>query len=203
MCWKISIRYTDPHLSWSQNLINAVNIRQGGLTYYGGFLMATLTLILYALWKKVPLRLGMDIIAPCVMIGLGFGRIGCYLNGCCYGSECEVPWAVQFPYGSDAYLTEFQQNLLKQPVPRQMVYDNSSLADYMDSKGLKYIQEPLPVEVLKDKEWFSGLKSKEEVLRKGRRFGQLPPDFMPIRCIRQRFTARSWHSPSPDFCSRI
>ena len=47
--------------------------------------------------KKVPLLTGMDIMAPCLMIGLAFGRIGCYLNGCCYGEECQLPWAAAFP----------------------------------------------------------------------------------------------------------
>jgi phosphatidylglycerol:prolipoprotein diacylglycerol transferase len=39
----------------------------------------------------------MDIIAPCIMVGLAFGRIGCFLNGCCHGAACDLPWAVTFP----------------------------------------------------------------------------------------------------------
>lgn len=89
--------FTRPNLSVWQNFFNMINISSGGLTYYGGFLLATPVLIGYALWKKVPLRLGMDIVAICVPIGLGFGRIGCFLNGCCYGAECHLPWAVRFP----------------------------------------------------------------------------------------------------------
>jgi phosphatidylglycerol:prolipoprotein diacylglycerol transferase len=84
------------------NFVDAINIRSGGLTYYGGFLLAFPTLVYYALKKKIPLRLGMDIVAPCIVIGLGFGRIGCFLNGCCYGDRCELPWAVTFPYHSFA-----------------------------------------------------------------------------------------------------
>jgi phosphatidylglycerol:prolipoprotein diacylglycerol transferase len=79
-------------------------MRSGGLTYYGGFLLAFPCTVLYGVYKKIPLRLGMDIIAPCVMIGLGFGRIGCFLNGCCHGGECNLPWAVTFPYHSNAFL---------------------------------------------------------------------------------------------------
>ena len=92
-------QYTNPELSFTTNFINAINIREGGLTYYGGFLLATPCLILYGWMKKVPIRVGMDVIAPCLMIGLAFGRIGCFLNGCCYGAECNVAWAVHFPYG--------------------------------------------------------------------------------------------------------
>jgi phosphatidylglycerol:prolipoprotein diacylglycerol transferase len=67
--------------------------------------------------KKVPLRLGMDIIAPCLMIGLGFGRVGCFLNGCCYGAPTDLPapFAVQFPYYSNAYLDQFHEHRLTPP----------------------------------------------------------------------------------------
>src|SRR5207244_3026582 len=56
--------------SFLQNLGAAFNISSGGLTYYGGFLLAFPTLLLYGRMKRVPLPVGMDIIAPCLMIGL-------------------------------------------------------------------------------------------------------------------------------------
>src|SRR5690242_4179706 len=90
-------QYTRADRSAWANFLDAINIRSGGLTFYGGFLLSFPTLVLYAIWKKVPVRVGMDIVAPCVMIGLAFGRIGCFANGCCYGAECNLPWAVQFP----------------------------------------------------------------------------------------------------------
>ncbi|MDB5353826.1 MAG: Prolipoprotein diacylglyceryl transferase [Phycisphaerales bacterium] len=161
-------QYTDPHNTAWQNFINAINIREGGLTYYGGFLLAFPTLVLYAIWKKVPLPLGMDIIAPCLMVGLGFGRIGCYLNGCCYGAECQAPFAVQFPYGSDAYLTEFDQKALRQPVPRELIRDGTPLADYMDVKGLRQLD--VAGMSADDFERFharGSLKKKDEVAKEG------------------------------------
>ena len=136
-------QYTRLDFSAWQNFKNAINIREGGLTYYGGFLLATPACILYGMWKKVPIPLGMDIIAPCLMIGLAFGRIGCFLNGCCYGTSCNVPWAVQFPYGSDAYVTQFAENQLQMTVPRALVRDNSTLGRYMDENGVKEVREPL------------------------------------------------------------
>lgn len=90
-------QYTDPGRSFAANLWDAVNIRSGGLTFYGGLLLATPILIGYAIKKKLPLLHSMDIIAPCIMLGLAFGRIGCFLNGCCYGAACDLPWAVTFP----------------------------------------------------------------------------------------------------------
>jgi phosphatidylglycerol:prolipoprotein diacylglycerol transferase len=92
-----------------------INLPSGGLTYYGGFLLAFPTLVLYAKWKKVPLRLGMDIMAPAIVVALGFGRIGCFLNGCCYGAQCNLPWAVHYPYGSGAYMEEAERGQI--PIP--------------------------------------------------------------------------------------
>jgi phosphatidylglycerol:prolipoprotein diacylglycerol transferase len=102
----------------------AFNIGSGGLTYYGGFILALPVLIGYALWKRVPLRLGMDIVAPCLMVGLAFGRIGCFLNGCCYGAECNLPWAVQFPYDSFAYQDQFRAHQITPPAALTGIADN-------------------------------------------------------------------------------
>jgi phosphatidylglycerol---prolipoprotein diacylglyceryl transferase len=100
--------------AWT-NFKKAINLREGGLTYYGGFLLAFPTLVVYAMKKKLPLRLGMDIVAPCIMIGLGFGRVGCFLNGCCYGARCDAPYAVRFPYHSIPYNDQFDKELLRPP----------------------------------------------------------------------------------------
>jgi phosphatidylglycerol:prolipoprotein diacylglycerol transferase len=116
--------FTRPELGVIGNLKNVFNMRSGGLTYYGGFLLATPCTILYGMHKKVPIRLGMDIIAPCLMIGLGFGRVGCFLNGCCHGSECTLPWAVTFPYYSNAYQDQFADRERPLPVPTALVEEN-------------------------------------------------------------------------------
>ena len=107
--------YTRGDLSIARNLYNIVNTREGGLTFYGGFLLATPCCIIYALFRKVPVLLGMDVVAPVLMIGLAFGRIGCFLNGCCYGEQCNLPWAIRFPYFSNAYVEQYQQGKLIVP----------------------------------------------------------------------------------------
>ena len=98
--------YTDRNRSAWDNFLDAINIRSGGLTFFGGLLLATPACIAYGIWNKIPLRSGMDVVAPAVMLALCFGRIGCFLNGCCYGAECNLPWAVHFPYHSNAYLDQ-------------------------------------------------------------------------------------------------
>ncbi len=113
------------------NLGNMLNLRSGGLTYYGGFLLAFPTLVFYAIRKKITLRMGMDIVAPCLLIGLGFGRIGCFLNGCCFGAECDLPWKVSFPYHSYTYLDQVASGRL---TPGQQV--PSVLLGYKDGQPI-------------------------------------------------------------------
>lgn len=107
--------YTRADRTAWENFKAMIDIPSGGLTFFGGLLLATFACIAYGVMVKVPLRLGMDVIAPCVMIGLGFGRIGCFLNGCCYGAQCDVPWAVSFPYHSNAYVEEYEDGKLTPP----------------------------------------------------------------------------------------
>ncbi len=77
-----------------------LNITSGGLIYYGGVALATLAILGYLRLRRLPLRRYLDIIVPSMMLGLAFGRMGCTLNGCCYGGRCgeHFPLAVRFPY---------------------------------------------------------------------------------------------------------
>ncbi len=72
-------------------------IQRGGLVYYGGLLGASLAVILFARWKTIPLWKLADVLAPSIALGSMFGRIGCLMNGCCFGRTCDLPWAVRFP----------------------------------------------------------------------------------------------------------
>jgi phosphatidylglycerol:prolipoprotein diacylglycerol transferase len=72
-------------------------IQRGGLVFYGGLIGASVTTILFARVKKLPLWKLADIFAPSIALGSMFGRIGCLMNGCCFGRACELPWAIRFP----------------------------------------------------------------------------------------------------------
>jgi len=73
---------------------------KGGLVFYGGLMGATLAGIVYARFKKIALWKLADVLAPSIPLGYVFGRIGCFLNGCCFGSRCDLPWAVSYPEGN-------------------------------------------------------------------------------------------------------
>lgn len=75
----------------------------GGLTYYGGFILAVATVLFFCKrWKWSFLSFS-DMISPMVALGVAFGRLGCFLAGCCFGKVTDVPWAIQFPKYSDAW----------------------------------------------------------------------------------------------------
>jgi phosphatidylglycerol:prolipoprotein diacylglycerol transferase len=69
-------------------------VDQGGLIYYGGLFGATLATIIFARVRREPLWSLWDFIATALPLGHAIGRIGCFLNGCCYGSVCDLPWSI-------------------------------------------------------------------------------------------------------------
>ena len=83
-----------------QGVISALQVWKGGLEFYGGFIAATVVTVAYLVLWRHSLRWYLDLMAPSAMVGLAFGRVGCFLNGCCWGGLCTLPWAVTFPYAS-------------------------------------------------------------------------------------------------------
>jgi phosphatidylglycerol---prolipoprotein diacylglyceryl transferase len=81
-------------------LLAAVNLPDGGLVYYGGIPAGLLAALWICRKRNLNLLALGDVIIPSLFLGMAFGRIGCFLNGCCYGDRCDLPWAVQFPMGS-------------------------------------------------------------------------------------------------------
>jgi phosphatidylglycerol:prolipoprotein diacylglycerol transferase len=84
----------------------------GGLTYYGGFLGASI-----AAWGLLrrdgfPFWKAADMAGFTVPLGLAFGRMGCLLAGCCFGAESSLPWAMRFPPRSPASEAEWKAHTL-------------------------------------------------------------------------------------------
>ena len=85
---------------------------QGGLTYYGGFLAAFLFAYVFAKRHRLDWGKIVDVYGFLLPLGLTFGRIGCYLNGCCFGKPTEASWAAVFPAGSLASWQQHRDGLL-------------------------------------------------------------------------------------------
>ncbi|HHU75900.1 MAG TPA: prolipoprotein diacylglyceryl transferase [Firmicutes bacterium] len=71
--------------------------REGGLTFLGGLILAILGGIIYCHRKKIGFLKYLDFFAPFIALGYAITRIGCFLNGCCYGVVTSLPWGVVFP----------------------------------------------------------------------------------------------------------
>lgn len=99
----VRLFYVVTHLSEFNPLYRAFFIWDGGLTLYGGIATATLTVWWMCRRKNIPFLVLADIIAPTVMLGLGFTRIGCFLAGCCHGKPTDCSCGVVFPVGSPSF----------------------------------------------------------------------------------------------------
>lgn len=72
-----------------------IMIQNGGLAWQGGLAAGAIAGVIYARKKDLSLRLLADLSAPYLALGQAIGRVGCFLNGCCYGQP--VPWGIYFP----------------------------------------------------------------------------------------------------------
>jgi phosphatidylglycerol---prolipoprotein diacylglyceryl transferase len=79
------------------SFVEIIAIWNGGLEFLGGVIAAVVVLAWYFRSKKIPALPYLDILSPALMLGLAFGRMGCLLNGCCFGAPCDLPWAMRFP----------------------------------------------------------------------------------------------------------
>jgi phosphatidylglycerol:prolipoprotein diacylglycerol transferase len=90
------------------------NVPEGGIVLYGAFLGGLGAALVFFAARKLPALAIADIIIPGMVIGASLGRVGCFLNGCCFGGLCtsELP-SVQFPVNSPPYVHQLQNGWLQ------------------------------------------------------------------------------------------
>ena len=81
-----------------------------GFSLFGGILLGGIFGIIFVKMNKLDLWRLADMYAPFLGIGIVLLRLGCYLNGCCFGKETSLPWGVIFPNFSQAHLYQLGQN---------------------------------------------------------------------------------------------
>lgn len=86
---------------FSSNPLSAFYLWEGGLTSFGGFIGGGLLATLFVLYRKLDWFRVADSVAYGLPAGIAIGRIGCFLNGCCYGIETNCPLGVVFPASGD------------------------------------------------------------------------------------------------------
>ena len=103
----------------------------GGLTYYGGFAAASAAAWFLLRRDRFPFWKAADMAGFTIPLGLVFGRMGCFLAGCCFGAPCDLPWAVSFPGWSAASEEQYKTHLLSSakawslPVHPTQIYESA------------------------------------------------------------------------------
>ena len=83
-------------------------VAKGGLVVYGSLLCGLCGLIAFARKNRISLLVLGDLMVPSVALGMALGRVGCLLNGCCFGGTGDLPWAITFPWNSPAHVQQVQ-----------------------------------------------------------------------------------------------
>ena len=85
---------------------------QGGLTWYGGVILATLYAMYFLKKEKFPRLKALDMGGLVLPLGLFFGRLGCWFGGCCFGQRTDAWYGVTFPAWSPASEAQWRLNEL-------------------------------------------------------------------------------------------
>ncbi|MFZ2147841.1 MAG: prolipoprotein diacylglyceryl transferase [Sedimentisphaerales bacterium] len=117
------------------NLASVFAVWYGGLELLGGVILAITIIFFYLLYHKLPIRHYLDILAIGLMLALAFGRIGCFLNGCCFGRPTELPWAVRFPYNSIPYLSQINADLERNRSAPHLELPQEEYLSFIDRDG--------------------------------------------------------------------
>ncbi|NMC69800.1 MAG: prolipoprotein diacylglyceryl transferase [Myxococcales bacterium] len=95
-----------------RNCFAWINLFAGGYTYYGGLIGGGLAAFVLIRRRRLPLWPTVDTLSWIVVLGVAFGRLGCFLNGCCFGEVTDSCLGVTFPAGSPAWIEHGQQGLI-------------------------------------------------------------------------------------------
>ncbi|MHC4680286.1 MAG: prolipoprotein diacylglyceryl transferase [Planctomycetota bacterium] len=127
----------------------ALAVWEGGLVLLGGVISAVVVLLVFLIYHRLPIRRYLDILAIGVMLGVAFGRIGCFLIGDCYGKPTGLPWGVRFPYNSFPYISQINADPARnRPEPRLMLPREG----YFGSLGKDGKWYPKPFEQLTERQ---------------------------------------------------
>ena len=94
-----------------KNPLEIIMLQNGGLAWFGGLMLGVASVLIFLKIKKLPFYKTFDLIAPFAALGQAIGRIGCLLNGCCYGKESN--FGIYFPVHNDILIpTQAYSSLL-------------------------------------------------------------------------------------------
>jgi phosphatidylglycerol:prolipoprotein diacylglycerol transferase len=88
-------------------------IWEGGLVFYGGLIGGTTVALAYIFWNRLPLIAVGESVIPYIPVFHGVGRVGCFLNGCCWGRPTDLAWGVVFPQHSMVWRQQLNDGLIE------------------------------------------------------------------------------------------
>jgi len=122
--------YVIQNISDYNSILDIFAVWKGGLVLYGGLIGGVLGGILIVRIKKIPVAKYFDAGAPSIGLGVFFTRIGCFLNGCCFGAPTTLPWGLSFPKGTKVFSEQVFQHIISKddsfslPVHPTQIYDS-------------------------------------------------------------------------------
>lgn len=111
----------------------ALNPLSGGFEFYGGLIGAFIACVAYLWLKGLSIRIYADLVTPSLLFGMGVGRIGCFLHGCCWGGPAPdaLPWAVHFPCSSPPYERQWDERLVT--LPEELILTDHTGTVFIDA----------------------------------------------------------------------
>jgi phosphatidylglycerol:prolipoprotein diacylglycerol transferase len=94
--------YENPEY-YAENWIRVLQIWSGGFVFYGGAISAFVACFVLVKRRHLDWKFWGDFYAPVIALGYGFGRVSCWLAGCCYGRACDLPWAIDGRHPAQLY----------------------------------------------------------------------------------------------------
>ncbi len=104
--------YILSHPGSVRSVADLFKVWQGGIVFYGCIMGGLIGSLLYWWRRPFPFLAMADAVAPALAIGCALGRVGCFLNGCCYGCVSNLPWALTFPAESPPWARHVELGLI-------------------------------------------------------------------------------------------
>lgn len=105
----VVLQYLDYYL---HRPVEVIRVWKGGMASFGALTGGVIAVIVVARRQKLPLARLLDSAVPSAALAFVFARVGCFLNGCCFGRVSDLPWAIRFPDGSGPYEAHLHAGLI-------------------------------------------------------------------------------------------
>ena len=130
------VLYLVSHPGVVRTWTDVFKVWQGGIVFYGCILGGLIGSLIYWFRKPFPFLAMADAVAPALALGCALGRLGCFLNGCCFGRMTDVPWAVSFPQGSLPWTRQVVAGLIPAAAIRSLPIHPTQLYAVLDGIAL-------------------------------------------------------------------